>query len=419
MTVNNMCASNHTAYSERRTVHLITDPEISIMPMLMGQDAIDVIDGALAGQGRVVPPIQVKQVRYVPGSSLVVQSVASVVWSTGDQTTETFVVSVGRRHPEGVAVVDVDDHRVAVWRFPDDPYLPGLGAAMRGESVLAMFRELGVEASEVSLRRRAYRPSRRAVIEATTPSAKLYLKVVRPSRVADLQKRHASMAGIVPVPRSHGWNQKLGIVVLEAMTGATMRTTLATADVPLPAAGAVVGLLDALPAPPAVPTVVHGPGNRAAEFAGLLTAVVPELAHEIESIASACAGAASMPHAEQVPVHGDYHSSQILVDRGRIAGLVDIDAAGLGHRVHDLAQLLAHLAVLGQENPSVRYNTYGADLVQAFDRLVDPMDLRLNVAGAILGFATGPFRVQEHDWPANTERRVRLAQEWVRSADAT
>jgi hypothetical protein len=399
-------------------MHQVTDPKIPAMPLLMGQGAREVINGALSGQGMIATPTRVRQVRYLPGSSLVVQYDASVAWVSGEETNETFVCSSGRAVPTGGAVVNVEGSEVGVWRFPDDPYLPGLRAAMNPNSVLAVFRTLGVEAHEVSLRRRAYRPSRRAVVEATTPDAKLYLKVLRPARVEDLQKRHTSMSGVVPVPKSHGWNRELGIVVLEAISGDTLRASLGESDNELPTAPQVIALLDALPSPPAVPTSVSGPASRAAEFGRLVSTVMPEAAHAVDAISSACAKVADRSEHETVPVHGDYHSSQILVSGGSIAGLVDVDSAGLGYRVHDFAQLLAHLAVLGQENPQSRFNSYGQTLASAFDRLVDPVELRLNVAGAILGFATGPFRVQEQEWPTNTTRRIDLAHQWVESAGA-
>ena len=52
-------------------------------------------------------------------------------------------------------------------------------------------------------------------------------------------------------------------------------------------------------------------------------------------------------------------------------------------------------------------------MIGAFDRLIDPSELRLRVAAAVLGFATGPFRVQHKNWRLETERRVSLAERWI------
>jgi len=50
--------------------------------------------------------------------------------------------------------------------------------------------------------------------------------------------------------------------------------------------------------------------------------------------------------------------------------------------------------------------------------VTDPVSLRLRTAAVVLGLATGPFRVQEANWPAVTERRIALSEEWVLSAAA-
>ena len=83
----------------------------------------------------------------------------------------------------------------------------------------------------------------------------------------------------------------------------------------------------------------------------------------------------------------------------------------------DLAGLLAHLSVLalapgGREG----FGSYGRELIGPFDQLVDPVALRLRTSATILGLATGPFRVQESDWPAHTRARVELAETWADSA---
>jgi hypothetical protein len=35
------------------------------------------------------------------------------------------------------------------------------------------------------------------------------------------------------------------------------------------------------------------------------------------------------------------------------------------------------------------------------------------VAAVLLGLATGPFRVQQPDWPARTAARLTLAERWA------
>jgi hypothetical protein len=46
----------------------------------------------------------------------------------------------------------------------------------------------------------------------------------------------------------------------------------------------------------------------------------------------------------------------------------------------------------------------------------DPVDLDLVTAGALVGLATGPFRVQQPGWRHEIRRRIGLAERLVRHA---
>src|SRR5690606_30095586 len=79
-----------------------------------------------------------------------------------------------------------------------------------------------------------------------------------------------------------------------------------------------------------------------------------------------------------VPVHGDFYENQVWVRAGRLSGLLDIDTAGAGDRLDDLACLLGHLSVLAQLEPAhaSTINRLGSDYLAAFEQVVDPADLR-------------------------------------------
>lgn len=390
------------------------DPAVPALAVLLGPGASDVLNAVLEPAGARTGDARPIQVRYRPGQSIVAQYTAAVVWEDGRKTTETLVAGSGGASPAGTAVVEADGVEIAIWRYPNDPHLPGLAAASDPGRVGALLRDLGAPGDRPRLRRRAYRPGRRAVIEATTSSARIYLKVVRPSRVAELQARHASMTGHIPVPASHGWSSDLGLVALQAMPGKTMRKALESGTRRLPSAGQILDLLDALPDPPAVATPVAGPAARAVDHAELLRTVAPSLADRIGALVDAVGATTDEP---EVPVHGDFHSSQILVRQSDIVGLIDVDTTGAGARVDDLAGLLGHLSTLslrGRSRQSI--DRYATNLVDGFDRVSDPASLRLHTAAVVLGLATGPFRVQETNWPGGVERRIALAERWIDSA---
>lgn len=393
-----------------------TDAALPALAVLLGPGAEDVLNAALDSAGARVVDARTRQVRYVPGRSIAAQYAVSVVWDDGRKTTETLVATSGGPPPAGAAVVETEGVQITIWRYPHDPHLPGLAAATDPARVGRLLSDLGAPTDIPRLRRRAYRPGRRAVIEATTPRARIYLKVVRPSRVADLQTRHTSMTGHVPVPSSHGWSADLGLVVLQSMAGKTLRKALETGTRRLPSGRQVLELLDAMPNPPAVATHVAGPVGRVAEHARLLDAVAPHLGNRIAAVAGAVQATPDEPN---TPVHGDFHSSQILVKQSDIVGLIDVDTTGSGARSDDVAGLLGHLAALGLADRA--HNTigrYGASLIGEFDLVSDPVSLRLRTAAVVLGLATGPFRVQEANWPLAVEHRLALAEQWIDSAHA-
>jgi hypothetical protein len=344
-----------------------------------------------------------------------VQYRAKLVSSTGRPEVVTFVAMSGVATPDDVPVFAADGLEVAFWQFPNDPFLPGLASATDPDRVNNMLGLLGAPQESVKLTTRAYRPGRRAVVEAFGKTQRIFLKIVRPGRTAALQHAHTSLAQHVPVPHSFGWSDDLGVVALQAMPGRTLRAALTARSSRVPTAADLVALLDRFPEPRGTARTVVGPHQRAAAHARLLNAIAPELATRVGAIVERLGAVAEESPAA---VHGDFHSSQVLVDRTDIVGLVDVDTAGVGERANDLANIVGHLGTLALDSPARRgISDYGGALMRDFDRRTDPVDLRLRVSAVILGLATGPFRVQERQWTKSTERRVTLAESWITSAD--
>ena len=390
----------------------LSDPRVPI-DLLLGHGSKAILDAVLTEVGAGTSEVKPVQVRYVPERSVIVQYQADVEWA--DHTSrETLVIASGVDVPDTTPQLEVDDNLVSVWRYPRDPFLPGLEAAVDPSRVRKLLADLGSPQPGTKLRRRAYRPGRRAVIEAVSPSARIFIKVVRPDRIAKIQSKHVTLAEHIPVPHSYGWSAELGLITLQAMAGKTLRSVLESGSRRLPEPEQILGLLDALPMP-GDDDVVDGPVAAASGHARLLKAIAPDLAGDIDDILGAV-GAAN--NDAPVPVHGDFHSSQILVRGAEIVGLVDVDSAGAGMRADDLAGLLGHLATLALTSSKRKsMSGYGARLIEEFDKHTDPRSLRLRTAGVILGLATGPFRVQENVWPAATKRRIELAMQWVNSAE--
>lgn len=401
-----------------------TGPVDRTLSLLTGDEASRVLSAAVASAGGDLLEWRASQVDHRPGTSTTVAYRTVVRWGDVVQQ-ETLAASTGigatGDMPAGVLVLGDGEQQVSVWRFPSDPGLPALALACDRRTVGGLLASLGVagvdvDGSNVHLRVRAYRPRRRAVVEVRAAGGRLFLKVVRPVAVAGLQSRHRLLHGAgVPVPRSLGWTDE-GLLVLEALPGTPARQRLRQ-GASLPPGWALTGLLDALP-----PEVMDLPcrrswADRVEHYAGVVASALPAEGDRVNALAAAVGDGLSGA-APEVPTHGDFYESQLLVDGTQVAGLLDVDTVGPGRRADDLACLLAHLHVLAvtsaAESGAVM-DAMGA-YQRWFEQVVDPVELRLRTAGVLVSLATGPHRVQEAGWPEATRRRLDAAQGWVEEA---
>jgi hypothetical protein len=386
--------------------------------LLLGSDAAGLLATVAGVAGGDLVFWRPRQVTHQPARSTVVQYRVGVRWGNGETTSETFVAATGDRVPAtGAAIFEDASTRVAVWRWPRDPFLPGLSDALDARKVGSLLDDLGIDGGSVRLRTRAYRPGRRAVVEATGRRGRLFLKVVRPERVEALHERHRSLARLLPVPDSLGWSNT-GVLVMPARPGETLRAALRSSRHPAPPPEAISSLLDRLP-----PDLAVGPQRRdllssVGHHMKVISATVPSMASRLDSLSHSMAMAGDDDPGQVIAAHGDLYEAQLLVDRGRITGLLDIDTAGPGLRVDDLANFCAHLSVLAQMSDRPRpIRRLGAALLGHAETQHDRAVLRRRIAAAVIGLATGPFRVLEANWVGNTARRLDLATEWLAGAD--
>lgn len=397
----------------------VADNPISPVPawphelkLLLGGDASGLLRAVAETAGGEIASWRPRQVDHQPGRFTVVQYRVNMSRLEGEPTSETFVAATGERIPaSGAAVFDDGETQVGVWRWQDDPFLPGLRDALDPGKVARLLDDLGIGGGPVRLATRAYRPARRAVVEATGRRGRLFLKVVPPRRVEDLHELHRLLTPHLPAPESLGWTAE-GVVVLSALPGQTLRQALRSGQVPPPAPEAVIELLDQLP-----PILARRPPRRdllssAEHHADVIAATVPGTQEILGDLLEATRS--SVTPEEVTAVHGDLYEAQVLVERGRISGLLDVDTTGPGHRVDDLANFCAHLSVLAlmSDRPK-RIRRYQADLLDHFESRYTPERIRPRIAAAVVGLATGPFRVLESNWQLNTVRRLELARQWL------
>ena len=374
---------------------------------LTGPGAADVLARVLP-EGTRIRSLVVRQVLARPGRRFSVRYDAEIAWPDGPVTSEAVVAYADRSGlPEGTPRTEVAGDEVAVWFAADDPYLPGMGTATDVPSALRAFEAMGLAASSVALTLRAYRPGRRAVIEAVADGSgpTMYLKVLpadEAPRVADV---YARLSGTVPVAR-HDLVAD-GVLALEGLPGETLGRCFRKERAVPPAeevAAMVSTLADVgLPGEP-----VRDAEDTLERHAALLRSVLPDERDRIDRIVAAVGEPSIQPLAT---IHGDLHEGQILIDDGRVSGLLDVDDAGPGELVDDAGQLVGRLWVLGHERERARM--YASQLLDLFGAQVDPAELRKRVLIALLGRATGPYRNNLEDWRRRSVTRLTIAEEWA------
>lgn len=396
----------------------LRDEQLPAMPAMLGPEAVDLLAAAVAGAGGQALSARPLQITWRPGRSLLVTYEVQVAWNKNLRTSELYVAATGTSVSKNAVVVARDDQQVAVWQMSRDPVLPGLGVVTDPDLARKILEQLGTPDEPFTTRIRAYRPSCRAVVELSGTGFRLFVKVVPPAEVPALQERHRVLSTQLPVPLSHGWSGEYGLVVLEALTGPTLRDCLLDKKQRLPSAQAFADLLDRIPEVPDGRTA-PSPVRAASEHACLVRSLLPELGDRITALLdglSVCRESFPL-----VPVHGDLHEAQVLVRGGEVVGLLDIDTAGAGYRIDDWANFVGHLAAWQTSVPAAgRKRIEGltlAVLAAADAETGDPAELRRRVAAVIMGLATGPFRAQTPTWPADTRARIALAERWMERAN--
>jgi aminoglycoside phosphotransferase len=393
------------------TAALSEDAALPAVAHLVGEEASRVLQAVLqAADGRLLRA-RASHVQYRPGSDAVVRFDATVAWSGGPARRETLLAATSPAGaPVGTvpvtATVDGRNLEIGVWRWPFDPVL---GALTTMVTPTLAAGELGVAAvGPLDLSVVAYRPTERAVVRVTDARGTvLYVKVLPPTEVPAVVERHHRLAvGGLPVPEivasGPGW------LAMTELAGPTLRDLVkGDADGTWPTPDRLVDLLGRLRDVELPDHAARSRTDDAVGHAAMLQRVAPELAPSIERVMGALATGRRGPNPTRATVHGDLHEAQLVVSGGRIVGVLDVDDAGQGDPLDDMATLVAHTrfraVVADSLAGSERLTRYADELVTAFaadaEQLGnDPRDLRLAIAAALVGLATGPFRVQRPHW---------------------
>ena len=121
--------------------------------------------------------IRVRQLSHTPGRRMTVTYLAE--WDPDEFIPpESFVVELER------------DRSARLFRYPEDPHLPGLSEGASAESALRLVNRyvLAIPARRLRVDMVRYRPGNRAVLRHRVGRVRFYARVVRPSAVSPLLK---------------------------------------------------------------------------------------------------------------------------------------------------------------------------------------------------------------------------------------
>jgi Phosphotransferase enzyme family len=420
--------------SDDRKVHF-DDRALPAARHLVGPDAIDVLRPPVEATGGAIDSVRPVHVQYRPGSDVVVRYSALVSWCGAEPRRETLAAASTVHGPmPGALTVTASTPAgpldVSVWRWPFDPVLVGLARVVTPVEVAQVLRSSHgpLDPRELRLDVVTYRPTERAVVRVDRRErgdrgdrndrgdrTVAFVKVVPPSDVDGVVERHASLlqAG-VPVPRIEHADARSGLLVLEPVIGPTFRELVKSNTGSWPDAAEFDRIGDAfagaeLDAAPLASRLADG-----VLHARMLATVMPTAATQLTRLAERFerADLADSTTCHVTTIHGDLHDGQVIVRDGRIIGVLDIDDAGPGRPIDDRANLLARLLyrVHTSTTPDARLVEHVELMTVSSAGRFDAPDLAVRTAAALVGLATGPFRLQSPDWTTTIRRLLDVAE---------
>lgn len=397
--------------------------------LLAAEDGKELMSRALPGGARIVA----RRVRALTGSDphLFLSFDVRLEWPDGRQS-QDIVVGAIAAIPEGAPTVEQDGVRIGVWLAIDDPLLPGM---RRGLDVRWLANLLGEDPDQGTLKisMPSYAPGHRAVVQvdSTRPllSPKLvftkagtieeapmerraFVKVLTPERAERVVGIAERLRTTAPVPPT-AFGDTAGVIVQRAMPGRTLGSALLREPEAAAAPesfAAISAALAQVPADGPLEEPVRGGRERLEWVLRNLRALVPDEQERLQRITDALGDLTPQP---RVTVHGDFHIDQVLVQRRRVTGLVDIDDAGTGEQVDDLATAIGALVVQSAQYRLADFNRYAQRVHAAADDLVEADELRRRIVVAMLEYAVGSFQAASASWRDVALARLELAEMWA------
>jgi len=333
------------------------------------------------------------------------------------------------------APIVVPELAIVISPFPSDRELPALERVFCRDGQIQLLSRLATEADNrlaiakwTTLR---YKPERRFVVRLDVdeqPQAVLKLH----SKASYAQARRAIKSlgtnRILNTAHTLGHSDRHRATLTRWVAGKPLSAVLGDPETALSAIEATGRLLAQLHRQP-VGKLPHRSTLLEAEelnrLASNFSVISTELAEPMQCLAKRCAEKMALFPSVKVPLHGDFHPQQILIDRddpASDAALIDLDSAALGHPACDLGNLLAHMhrETLRETMSPNQLERLAAALLSAYAEQhpsVEPSAVQVYLAAGLLRLAHEPFRYRQQNWLKKTDAIVRRASEVLDDTD--
>ena len=331
-------------------------------------------------------------------------------WHVGDYIpTQLFAVKIEYGKP------------VELFRYPEDPRLPGLSKVADPETALVLMNRhvwaIPTRRAKVQLIR--YRPASRAVLRHSAGRVKFYVRVMRPNAVPRLLNTQELIgaSGFV-VPRLAGCWEKGGVVWFSEIPGKNLRRRIQLGKLPDPSP-----ILDGLQTLWRVPLERRGgrPFNLSAAYERAKRSFTHNVRDNSAAQRSLNEATKSLDPFVQSwrptgIAHNDFYDDQMLaLSDGRIA-LVDFEEAGPGDSMLDVGNFLAHLRWASRFGRRSRrsgsgayYQVFRSAALERFRWGEDELGLREAVC--LFRICTNVVRRPQQDWDRRLEAGLSLVNE--------
>ncbi len=310
---------------------------------------------------------------------------------------------------------------VQVYRYPDDPDLPGLARAADPETAMALVKKhvMAVPPRRIRVEAIRYRPGSHAVLRHRLGRARFYVRAMRPADMTSLwEATELITRSSFAVPRFAGYWPEGAVVWTSEIPGENLRQYIRTGGQPDPEV-----LLSGLESLWAVPDQLssHRPFNLSGRYRGARREIRHAIRDhdEVRRLFNQAVEVLDPFNKSWTPVgtaHNDFYDDQLLMlPDGRVV-LVDFEEAGAGDPLLDVGNFLAHLRWSAAMGTSKRYaakaeyhRIFKEAALSRFDW--DSHELALREAVCLFRTCVFPVIRPKDDWLQKLETGLSLVNE--------